>query len=143
MVEQTLLSPVTSNGKEVISLAEMYIQNAGWAMEWNPKYKIFSFAKGKSKSFTRVHDSIFGVIYQDLSKNVLSVGQRDRKWILSIDVVSTNELFSKYFCEALAKKSFWFYIETKSKKSRENMLILEGQTDSIRRELNGAITGWR
>jgi hypothetical protein len=29
MVEQTLLSPVTSNGKEVISLAEMYIQNAG------------------------------------------------------------------------------------------------------------------
>jgi hypothetical protein len=29
MVEQTLLSPVTSNGK-VISLAEMYIQNAGW-----------------------------------------------------------------------------------------------------------------
>jgi hypothetical protein len=34
-----------------------------------------------------------------------------------------------------------FYIDTKSKKSRENMLILERQTDSIRRELNGAITG--
>jgi hypothetical protein len=33
MVEQTLLSPVTSNGK-VISLAEMYIQNAGWR-KWN------------------------------------------------------------------------------------------------------------
>jgi hypothetical protein len=34
-----------------------------------------------------------------------------------------------------------YYLETKSKKSRENMLILERQTDSIRRELNGAITG--
>jgi hypothetical protein len=37
----------------------------------------------------------------------MSVGQRDRgKWIVSIDVVSTNELFSNIFCEALAKKSF-------------------------------------
>jgi hypothetical protein len=144
MVEQTLLSPVTSNGK-VISLAEMYIQNEGWRETWNQnlKYKTIRFLpKANRKSFTRVHDSIFGVIYKDLSKNRLSVGQRDRKVdIISIDVVSTNELFSKYFCEALAKKVSDFYVETKSKKSRENMMILERQTDSIRRELNGAITG--
>jgi hypothetical protein len=56
-------------------------------------------------------------------------------------VNSTNELFSKYFTEALVKEVSDFYIDTKSKKSRENMLILERQTDSIRRELNGAITG--
>ncbi|NDP22409.1 MAG: lipopolysaccharide biosynthesis protein, partial [Paludibacter sp.] len=43
--------------------------------------------------------------------------------------------------EALVKKVSDFYIETKSKKSRENMDVLERQTDSIRRELNGAITG--
>ncbi|MEO8254773.1 MAG: lipopolysaccharide biosynthesis protein, partial [Flavobacterium sp.] len=41
----------------------------------------------------------------------------------------------------LAKQVSDFYVATKSKKSRENMLILERQTDSIRRELNGAITG--
>jgi hypothetical protein len=46
----------------------------------------------------------------------------------------------KYFTEALVKEVSDFYIDTKSKKSRENMLILERQTDSIRRELNGAIT---
>jgi hypothetical protein len=144
MVEQTLLTPVTSNGK-VISLAEMYIQNAGWRETWNQnsKYNTIQFLpEANRKSFTRVHDSIFGVIYQGLSTTGLSVGQRDKKVdIMSIDVVSTNELFSKYFCEALAKKVSDFYIETKSKKSRENMMILERQTDSIRRELNGAITG--
>jgi hypothetical protein len=144
MVEQTLLSTVILDGKS-ISLAEMYIQNEGWREEWNqnPKYKTIRFLpKANRKSFTRLHDSIFGVIYRDLSKNGLSVGQRDRKVdIMSIDVVSTNELFSKYFCEALAKKVSDFYVETKSKKSRENMMILERQTDSIRRELNGAITG--
>jgi hypothetical protein len=47
-------------------------------------------------------------------------------------VNSTNELFSKYFTEAFKEVSD-FYIDTKSKKSRENMLILERQTDSIRR----------
>jgi hypothetical protein len=49
--------------------------------------------------------------------------------------MKTNELFSKYFTEALVKEVSDFYIDTKSKKSRENMLILERQTDSIRREL--------
>lgn len=61
--------------------------------------------------------------------------------IISIDVASTNEFFFfKFFTEALVKEVSDFYIETKSKKSRENMDILERETDSIRRELNGAIT---
>lgn len=144
MVEQTLLSPIVVDGKTV-SLAEMYIQNKEWREDWNdtPKYKNIQFLpKADRKSYSRVHDSILGEIYSDLSKTALSVGQKDKKIaIINIDVASTNELFSKYFCEALANKVSDFYIETKSKKSRENMLILERQTDSIRRELNGAITG--
>ena len=144
MVEQTLLSPVTSNGK-IISLAEMYIQNNGWRSKWNdiPKFKTIQFLPdSQRKYFTRVHDSILGVMYQDLSKTGLVVGQKDKKIaIITIDVSTTNELFSKYFTEALVKKVSDFYVSSKSKKSRMNMYILERQTDSIRRELNGAITG--
>jgi hypothetical protein len=70
------------------------------------------------------------------------VAQKDKKVsIISIDMVSTNELFAKYFCEALAVEVSDFYVTSKSKKARMNMDILERQTDSIRRELNGAITG--
>ena len=144
MVEQTLLSPVIVKGK-TISFAEMYIQNHGWRTQWNEnhKYKNIQFApKEDRKNYTRVHDSILGKIYDDLSKTNLSVGQKDKKIaIINIDVTSSNELFAKYFCEALATEVSDFYIETKSKKSRENMLVLERQTDSIRLELNGAITG--
>jgi hypothetical protein len=144
MVEQTLLSPVVVNGKTV-SLTEMYIQNKEWREGWNdnPKYKNIQFlANADRESFTRVHDSILGVIYTDLSKNGLTVGQKDKKVaIISIDVASTNEMFSKYFTESLVEEVSDFYIDTKSKKSRENMDILERQTDSIRRELNAAITG--
>jgi hypothetical protein len=144
MVEQTLLSPVVIDGK-TISLAEMYIQNQGWRDKWNdkPKYKNVQFLPEiKRKYFTRVHDSIMGVMYQELSKTGLSVGQKDKKIaIITIDVNSTNELFAKYFTEALVKEVSDFYIDTKSKKARLNMAILQRQTDSIRGELNGAITG--
>lgn len=144
MVEKTLLSPVFVDGKQ-ISLAEMYIQNNKWRENWskNPKLSKIEFSPNSNrKTFTRVQDSILGKMYQSLLTSGLSVGQKDKKIaIINIDVSSTNELFSKYFCEALAKQVGTFYVETKSKKARLNMSILERQVDSIRRELNGAITG--
>ncbi|AWG21421.1 lipopolysaccharide biosynthesis protein [Flavobacterium faecale] len=144
MVEQTLLMPVNFEGKN-ISLAEMYIQNNDWRTSWNkkPNFKSISFVpKSDRKGFTRAQDSILGVIYGNLSKGSLSVGQRDKKIdIISIDVVSENELFAKYFAEALAKKVSDFYIDTKSKKARENMDILVKQMDSVRLQLNSAING--
>jgi hypothetical protein len=144
MVEQTLLTPVSYEGKK-ISLAEMYIQNNEWREKWEskPQFATIQFLPSADrKGYSRVQDSILGVMYEDLSKNGLVVGQKDKKIaIINIDVSSTNELFAKYFTEALAKKVSDFYVATKSKKSRMNMDILERQTDSIRRELNGAITG--
>jgi len=144
MVEKTLLTPVVVDDK-TISLAEMYIQNKEWRDKWEdkPQFKNIQFLPNSNrKYFTRVHDSIFGVIYADLSKNSLSVAQKDKKIaIISMDVSTTNELFSKYFCEALAQQVGQFYVATKSKKARMNMAILQRQTDSIRAELNSAITG--
>lgn len=144
MVEKTLLSPVNVNGK-LISLAEMYIQNNEWRDKWNINPRLASvqfLPNSNSTLFTRVQDSIMGVMYQNLSNGSLSVGQKDKKIsIISIDVSSTNELFAKYFCEALAKQVGNFYVDTKSKKARINMAILERQVDSIRSELNSSITG--
>ena len=121
------------------------VQNNKWRDSWNEeiKFKNIQFLPNtKRKYFTRVHDSILGVIYENLSKSSLSVAQKDKKVsIVSMDVTSTNELFSLYFCEALARQVGKFYVDTKSKKARENMLILNRQTDSIRAELNSAITG--
>lgn len=144
MVEKTLLTPVNLNGQK-ISLAEMYIENNKWRQNWDKKPKLSNIQflpNTDRKYFTRIHDSIMGVMYNDLSKAGLTVGQKDKKIsIINIDVSSSNELFAKYFCEALAKVVSQFYIETKSKKARMNMAILDRQVDSIRRELNGAITG--
>ncbi|WDF62906.1 Wzz/FepE/Etk N-terminal domain-containing protein [Flavobacterium sp. KACC 22763] len=144
MVEKTLLSSVNLNGK-VVSLAEMYIQNNEWRKKWSDEPKIASIEflpNADRKKFTREQDSILGLMYTDLSKSDLGVNQKDKKVsIITMDVSSKNELFAKYFCEALAIQVGKFYVETKSKKARMNMSILERQVDSVRGELNGAITG--
>ena len=144
MVEQTLMQPVVE-GNDTISLAEMYIRNKEWREDWQekPKLKGIQFPPlTKRKYFTREHDSIMGKMYEDLSKTSLTVAQKDKKIsIISIDVKSENEAFAKAFSETLAKQVSDFYVDTKSKKARMNMAILQHQTDSIRAELNGAITG--
>jgi Chain length determinant protein len=144
MVEKTLLSPIIFEGKK-ISIAEMYIQNNDWRKKWENKPKLKNlqfFPNADRKKFTREHDSILGVIFENLSKKGLTVAQKDKKIdITTIEVASTNELFSKYFTEALASQVSDFYITTKSKKARMNMAILQRQTDSIRGQLNGAING--
>lgn len=144
MVEQTLLAPVTQNNK-TISLAEMFIQDQKWRGNWEekPALKSITFLPNSDRAkFTRVQDSIFGVIYNNLFKNALTVDQKDKKVAIgTITLKGTNEYFSQQFTLALTKTVTDFYIETKSKRAKENMDILVRQTDSIRGELNGAITG--
>jgi uncharacterized protein involved in exopolysaccharide biosynthesis len=144
MVEQTLLAPVIQNNK-TISLAEMYIQDKKWREKWEekPALKSITFLPNTDRTkFTRAQDSIFGVIYNDLSKNALTVDQKDKKVAIgTITMKSTNEYFAQQFNLALTQTVTDFYIETKSKRAKENMDILVRQTDSIRGELNGAMTG--
>jgi uncharacterized protein involved in exopolysaccharide biosynthesis len=144
MVEQTLIQPVLV-GTDTISLAEFYIRMQGWRKKWQEKTKLKAIQfppLTKRQYFTRVHDSIMGKIYENLTKTSLTVAQKDKKVsIISIDVKSENEAFAKAFSETLAKQVSDFYVDTKSKKARINMAILQKQTDSIRAELNGAITG--
>ena len=144
MVEQTLMQPVLDE-KDTISLAELYIRTKEWRKGWNEKVKLklIQFPPlTKRKYFTREHDSIMGKMYEDLSKTSLTVAQKDKKVsIISIDVKSENESFAKAFSETLAKQVSDFYVDTKRKKARMNMAILQKQTDSIRAELNAAING--
>jgi hypothetical protein len=74
--------------------------------------------------------------------NILSISQKDKKIsIITVEVNATNEFFTKAFAENLVSNVSEFYIETKSKKAKNNVAILQRQADSIRNELNLAITG--
>jgi uncharacterized protein involved in exopolysaccharide biosynthesis len=144
VVEKTLLNPVQVAGKE-ISLADYYIQinklNEGWSKK--PVLANINFPVNADRTkFSLEQDSVLYGISSGLTKNNLVIAQKDKKVsIISLTVKTENELFSKLFCEQLLRETSDFYIETKSKKSRLNVDILQHQADSIRAELNSAITG--
>ena len=144
MVEKTLLAPIVYKGA-TISLAEMYVQEKKWRKKWNekPRFKNLQFLPNADrKTFTRDQDSILGNMYGDLSKNSLTVEQKDKKVAIgTITMKATNEYFAQQFTITLTKTVTDFYIATKNKRAKENMDILMRQTDSIRAELNGSITG--
>jgi uncharacterized protein involved in exopolysaccharide biosynthesis len=145
LVEKVLLNPIIVNSKTK-SFAQYYIEindlNKNWSQKPELKNIVFDVDTDRSK-YTRLKDSILGNLYESIAgpKGLLSVTQKDKKVsIISIEVKSANELFSKAFAESIAQEVSSYYIEIKSKKARQNMEILQHQTDSIRAELNGAIS---
>jgi hypothetical protein len=143
VVEKTLLNPVKVAGEE-ISLVEYYLQINKTRDTWTKSSflaKINFPANADRSKFSLQQDSILQTISAGLTKSNLTIDQKDKKAsIFSLTVKTESELFSKLFCEQLLKETSDFYIETKSKKSRLNVDILQRQVDSIRAELNGAIT---
>jgi uncharacterized protein involved in exopolysaccharide biosynthesis len=108
------------------------------------RFKDFSFSGLENPSNLNIQqDTVIKLLYDYLfEENILSIAQKDKKIsIITVAVNTTNELFSKLFADQLVKNVSDFYIETKSKKARTNVAILQKQADSIRNELNQAITG--
>lgn len=145
LVEKVLLKPIIILGKKT-NLAEYYIQTFKLREEWaqDPNLINIHFLSESTRSkYTRQQDSILQKIHLALiDPENLSILQKDKKvTILSITVNSENELFSKLFCENLAQETSNFYIQTKSKKSRINVEVLQKQVDSVKSALNSAISG--
>lgn len=146
IIEKTLLTPIRLDGK-TISLVTYYIEATGIKKKWDKlqELKDVRFEPLSDRSnFTFRQDSLLGVLYQQVvgEKGLLSVSQKDKKIsIITVEVKSQDELFSKIFTESLVKVVSEYYVDTKSKKARLNYNILQRQTDSIRNELNAAIGG--
>lgn len=143
LVEKALLDSLP--GKNT-SLAEVFIDMQGLRKAWESQPAInrqLQFPPNPDRSkFTLQQDSVLGMLYSLIIKKHLEIDQKDKKAsIISIDVKSESEIFSKYFAEAVAKEVSDFYVEVKSKKAKANVLILQRQTDSVRHELDQAITG--
>ena len=145
LVEKVLLEPIVINGK-TISLLEYYIEINQLRVKWDKKalLKNIQFIPGADPAkFSIQQDSIIREIHKNLiEKENLSITQKDKKvTILSIEVNSENEIFSKIFCEKLAEETSKFYIETKSKKAKINVDVLQKQVDSVNNALSSAING--
>ena len=143
LIEKTLLSTVSINGKSDL-LLNRYIQFNKLDKKWVKKINLanLKFTNADRTKFTLQQDSVLGVISNGLIKNNIAVAQQDKKLsIINVVFASTDEIFAKIFSEKLIETVTYFYIETKTKKSRGNVMLLQNRADSVQRELNAALYG--
>lgn len=147
MIEKALLTPISINGKRE-TLAEYYISFNKLRETWKDNkdslklVNIHFLPNADRSKFTLKQDSILGAFHKTIVNSSLAVDKIDKKLsIISIKVVSSNEVFAKYFTEFLATAVSDFYVQTKTEKSIKNVAILQRQTDSVRHALNTAISG--
>lgn len=146
ILEKTFLETIYFNGKSNV-LGNVYTSLINLDKNLESKnynksqYRFSEFSKSEQLSI--LQDSVMMIICESiLETNTLTVFQQDKKVsIITVELNSVDEIFSKLFAENLVKNISEFYIETKSKKARANVGILQKQADSIRNELNLAIAG--
>ncbi|MBB2149910.1 lipopolysaccharide biosynthesis protein [Pedobacter gandavensis] len=145
MIEKTLLSEVQEGGSKYL-LVDKYIEFNKLRENWEkrPELKKLKFEAINSGSPitkpNRLKDSILGAIVFDINKNYLVVAKPDMKLsIIKAMVKAPDESFAKAFNDEMVDNVNDFYIKTKTKKSQENISILQQKTDSVRTVMNGAI----
>lgn len=88
----------------------------------------------------RLYDSVLTSFSNDIRNNVLMVDKPNKNLsIIQVSVTSPDEVFSKVFNENLVKEVNDFYIQTKTKKSADNIAVLQYKVDSVRAEMTEAI----
>lgn len=142
MIEAVLLHQSSSDSS--LTLMDRYISMEKLKDKWKakkPELVQLDFSKKIPTDLQRDRDSILQSVVKDINKNNLIVGKLDKKsGLIKVDVKSTDELFSKEFNEVLVAQVNEFYIKTKTKKSMDNIEILQRKTDSVRAVMNGNIS---
>jgi hypothetical protein len=142
MIEKTLLTKVNINGKSEL-LIDRYIDFNKLRDKWKENDHIASITfYGDPEKFNRKQDSIITSIVQLFNKKILNVDKLDKKLsIIKVDVTTDDEMFSKEFNVKLVETVNDFYTLTKTKKSYQNVQVLQRQADSVKRILNYSIGG--
>src|SRR5690606_10348005 len=88
----------------------------------------------------RLRDGVITSFTNAIKSNELLIDKQDKNTsILQVEVTSPDEEFSKAFNENLVRQVNEFYVKTKTKKSVDNIAILQYKADSVRAVMTGAI----
>lgn len=142
MIGKTLLSPVNNKtGGELVM--DRYINFLKLRERWKDVDHIAAIDfHTPYDSLNRMQDSLLTSIVMAINKKVLTVDRPDKKLsIINVNVLFGDEVFAKEFNDKLVATVNDFYIKTKTKKTSQNVQVLQKQADSVRVVLNNSISG--
>lgn len=142
MISEALLSHADFNNKSML-LIDRYVASHKLRKKWKRWDDIDSINfNGDPEKFNRKQDSLVSNLAMLFNKNFLSVTKPDKKLaIIRVAFESTDELFAKEFTNKLVENVNSFYIETKTKKTFQNVQVLQKQADSVKLVLNSSLNG--
>lgn len=142
MIEKALLSNCNFNGKnERLINRFLDVYKLRDKLKEDSQVNYIDFI-GNPDNFNRKQDSVITDLVELFNQKILTVTKPDKKLnIIDVEVVTNDELFSRYFTEKLVQNVNDFYVQTKTKNAYQNVQILQRQVDSVRRSLNSSITG--
>lgn len=137
LIKETFLTPYNDTGN--YSLADKYADTYQLKKKWADSKKVgkwMDFPLNQS-SYGRTGDSLLHWMIDEVIKKNLSISKPDKKMnMIELQIVTRDELLSKFFCERLLKKTTDFYINTKTARLQSNVNKLQHRADSIGLLLN-------
>lgn len=137
MIEKTLLNPY-KDVNDSFYLIDRYLKINNVSKQKDPVLSKIRFDSTVLKRSTRAQDSILQQVVADINKNYLNVS-KSKSGIVTVEVKSTDEKFSKCFNDQIVKTVNDFYIQTVSQKSIQDVNLLQRQADSIRYVMHHAL----
>ncbi len=139
MLEKTLLTPVSIKGEKTL-LINRFAGSNKLVSDWEKLGADLKDFELNRETFSRLQDSLLMESVKLINEEFLLVDKPNRKTtILEVGFRHKDEVLAKLFTEAHVKNVNQFYLETKTKKSFANLMILQTQADSVKRVLDASI----
>ncbi len=144
IMQRALFTPVFVDNKEQLLInrfVEFNKLDIAWGKSEFEELKKLKFTSAKpADQFSIVEDSVLYAVIDGL-RNSLYFSRVDKKSaIIKVEFQSYDQHFAKYFTEALVANVSEFYIDTKTRKLRNNILLLENRIDSIKQALDNQMS---
>ena len=138
LTKESLLSTFDSSTNT--SLADRYADVYGYREKWANSKKVgkkIYFPPNSNLPYTRLQDSLLGVIVKKVLKKEITVDRPEKKAsFIIVQSSMKDEILSKLFCLLLVQKATDRYVQSKIKRQKINVERLQRRADSIALALN-------
>lgn len=134
VIESALFTKVKYENQEQ-SLLNVYLKISKMRESMDKSKTLKSVVYNESQdpaTYSRIQDSILLLVIDQMSKSVIYTQKPDKKLdLFTVTCTTKNETFSILLCKAIIEQVTQFYTETKTKKAKQTVEVLQDRTDSI------------
>lgn len=144
IIKTALFKKVVINGKKDF-LANHYIDWFNYQEKFDKTDSLKNFRfKNQRENLTKLENKVFKLFYSQISSNLTC--QKTKSGIITIEIKSKSELFSKHFNDCLLEALTTFYVNRVAEKGKKNVEIIQSRVDSVAEALRNseeALARWK